>query len=494
MPAPKAAPSQTPLPPAPKAIPSQLAVRPMPAPKAAPSQTPQPPTPVPKVVPSQAPPPAPEAIPSQTTLPPKRRPKNASPASARQYKIVGSDGRTYGPAGATLVREWISQGFANAQTWVPSEGPGNWKQLREFPEFAEALVGVTTPTNLLGTPPKDALWEEPIKVAPSAGPEPMVALEQEPVAELDRPEATRTRVPIFVGVLMLLVVAGAVAAWLFDRWPFSPRGPLRRYARMGEGYIYVDPDYEAAAKAEDAKDYKAVLKNAKQLVSRYPNSSLVYCVLGVAYGKLGSYSDATVAFHHAIKLQPDYINAWNNLGWAYWQMGRYAEAVKAFQQLIKLTPNDPQIWSNLGGAQAGQGHQADAIAAYQMAIQLDPTYADAHFNLGVAYANQGKLADAVNSLRQAVTYKPDYPEAWFNLGIISSRQGEDNGAVVFLQKAVYLRPNYADAWRGLVKSYLALHETDKADKAARELKRLDPAKADQLAKELGREAPQPQAR
>lgn len=415
------------------------------------------------------------------------------PDTGKQYLIVGADGRTYGPADAALVRMWISQGFANAHTWVPAEARGNWKQLGEFPEFADALVGITTPGNLLGTPPRDSLWEETVKVGPSTEPERIVTLEQGPVVEADRQEATRTSFPIFVGAILLLALAGAIAAWWFDQWPFDPRGPLRQYARNIEGYIYSDPDYAAAATAEDAKDYAALLQNARQLVSHYPNSSLAHYILGVAYGKLGSYSDATVAFQQAIKLKPDYIDAWNNLGWACSQSGRFAEAVGAFQQLIKLTPNDPQIWSNLGGAQAGQGHEADAIAAYQMAIQLKPDYADAHFNLGAAYANRGKLVDAVSSFRLAVKYKPDFPEAWFNLGVVSSRQGENNEAVGFFQKAINQRPNYAEAWGGLVKAHLTLHQTDKANEAARELKRLNPAKADQLAKELGREAPPPHA-
>ena len=418
------------------------------------------------------------------------------PASGREYLIVGSDGRTYGPADEARLRKWISQGFANSQTWVPAEAGGNWKQLGEFPEFADALVGITTPTNLLGTPPKEARWEEPIKAGPGLEPELVATLKRAPVAETSRAETGAERRNVsayYVGMFLLLALAGAVAAWWFDQWPFDARGPLRQYARNTEGYIYSDPDYAAAATAEDAKDYTAVLQNARQLVSHYPNSSLAHYILGVAYGKLGSYSDATVEFQQAIKLKPDYIDAWNNLGWAYSQSGKFAEAVDAFQQLIKFGPNNPQIWSNLGGAQAGQGHEADAIAAYQMAIQLKPDYADAHFNLGAAYANQGKLVDAVNSFQLAVKYKPDFPEAWFNLGVVSSRQGENNEAVIFFQKAINLRPNYAEAWRGLVKAYLALHQTDQADEAARELRRLDPTKADQLAKELGRVAPQPHA-
>lgn len=126
-----------------------------------------------------------------------------------------------------------------------------------------------------------------------------------------------------------------------------------------------------------------------------------------------------------------------------------------------------------------------------MAIQLKPDYADAHFNLGVAYASQAKFEDAVKSFRRALKYQPNFAEAWFNLGVVSNRQGSNDEAAVFFQQAVKFRPDYAEGWGGLVKTYLTLHETEMAGEAAREMKRLDPAKAEQLADELSREEPKP---
>ena len=84
-----------------------------------------------------------------------------------------------GPVDAASVRQWILQGFANAHTWVPAESRGNWKRLSDFPEFADALAGNEIPTNMLGTPPKEMLWEEPVKVGPSMEPEATVTFREE---------------------------------------------------------------------------------------------------------------------------------------------------------------------------------------------------------------------------------------------------------------------------------------------------------------------------
>jgi tetratricopeptide (TPR) repeat protein len=441
--------------------------------------------------------PKPPPEPPPTVLPLGRsRPIPAMPTSGRQFKIVGADGRTYGPVDAATVCKWIQQGFANSHTWVPAESRGQWKRLADFPEFAGALAGDEITTNLLGTPPKEALWDEPVKVGPSAEPGAPVTFRPEaPTVKAlgEPPKRKRRGASVYVAVVLLIAVGGVVAAWWFDQWPFDIRGPLRRYARGADGYIYSDPDFVAAETAEDAKDNAGLLKNAKQLADDYPDSSLAHYILGVAYGKMNFFDDAAASFQQAIKLKPDYIDAWNNLGWAYTESGKLPEAVGVFEQLIKFTPKDAQVWSNLGGVQARLGHAVDAIAAYQMAIQLKPDYADAHFNLGVAYAGQAKFEEAVKSFRQAIKYQPNFAEAWFNLGVVSNQRGSNDEAAVFFQQAVKFRPDYAEAWGGLVKAYLAMHEDEKAGEAAREMKRIDPAKAEQLADELSREEPKPAA-
>jgi hypothetical protein len=52
------------------------------------------------------------------------------------YRIVGADGRQYGPVTADQIRRWIAEGRANAQTQTLAEGTTEWKPLGVLPEFA----------------------------------------------------------------------------------------------------------------------------------------------------------------------------------------------------------------------------------------------------------------------------------------------------------------------------------------------------------------------
>ena len=47
------------------------------------------------------------------------------------YRIIGADGREYGPITAAQLFEWIAEGRANALTRAKAEGTDQWKPLTE---------------------------------------------------------------------------------------------------------------------------------------------------------------------------------------------------------------------------------------------------------------------------------------------------------------------------------------------------------------------------
>jgi hypothetical protein len=63
------------------------------------------------------------------------------------YRIIGADGKEYGPISTDQMRQWIAEGRVNMQTRVLAEGTSDWKPLSEFPEFSTAapLPGAPAP-------------------------------------------------------------------------------------------------------------------------------------------------------------------------------------------------------------------------------------------------------------------------------------------------------------------------------------------------------------
>jgi TM2 domain-containing membrane protein YozV len=65
------------------------------------------------------------------------------------YKIIGADGREYGPVTTEQLRQWIREGRANAQTKAQAEGGTDWRTLADFPELRASLgISADTPPPL----------------------------------------------------------------------------------------------------------------------------------------------------------------------------------------------------------------------------------------------------------------------------------------------------------------------------------------------------------
>lgn len=76
------------------------------------------------------------------------------------YKILGADGKEYGPITAEQFRQWLSEGRINAQTKVQPEGATEWRPVAEIPELATYLpIGSApppmSPLNRAATPAGD---------------------------------------------------------------------------------------------------------------------------------------------------------------------------------------------------------------------------------------------------------------------------------------------------------------------------------------------------
>ena len=93
--------------------------------------------------------------------------------------------------------------------------------------------------------------------------------------------------------------------------------------------------------------------------------------------------------NNAIRLQPDYADAYYSRGFAYNDLGQYQSAIKDYNKAIRLKPNDAIAYSNRGKAYAKLGHKQLAIKDFNEAIRLQPDYVNAYNNRGFAYLLQG---------------------------------------------------------------------------------------------------------
>ena len=163
------------------------------------------------------------------------------------------------------------------------------------------------------------------------------------------------------------------------------------------------------------------------------------------------YQEAIVAYDKAIKIKPDYADAWINRGFALDNLKRYDEALESNEKAIEIKPDYALAWYNRGVALDDVGKYKEAIASYDQAIKIDNSWgsknpSDAWVGRGVALRKLGKYQEAITSYDKAVEIKPDYADAWNNRGLALGKLGKNQEAIASYDKAVEIKPDYADAW------------------------------------------------
>ncbi|QYM78564.1 tetratricopeptide repeat protein [Horticoccus luteus] len=175
--------------------------------------------------------------------------------------------------------------------------------------------------------------------------------------------------------------------------------------------------------------------------------------------------EAIACYEHALRLDPNYASAHSNLGEALAKVpGRLDEAIAHLERAVALKPQFPEAQFNLALALAQRpGSALAAIAQFDLAIIQQPELAEAHYyRANLLLAQPGRVTDAIAGYEAALRLNPRYPEAHHNLGTALARTpGRLDDAIAHLRTAIELKPDYFSAFLnlGLIYAELPGHET-----------------------------------
>ena len=112
-------------------------------------------------------------------------------------------------------------------------------------------------------------------------------------------------------------------------------------------------------------------------------------------------------YEEAVKLRPDYGDAYYNFGSVLFQQGRIDDAIAQWQKALATQPNDAAAHTSLGNAFLQKGWPEQAIVHYQKAVEIDPSEVSARNNMAWVLATSSDPsirngAKAVSLAAQAV--------------------------------------------------------------------------------------------
>ena len=162
---------------------------------------------------------------------------------------------------------------------------------------------------------------------------------------------------------------------------------------------------------------EVVVKIAQALTKQYPETFMLWNILGTSAAQIDMPDQAIIALKKVISLKPDYADVYVNLAVVLKQQKKLDEAIEACNKAVLLKPDNTNAYYNMGNVLNDQGKLDEAVEAYDKAISLNPNHALAHNNIGNALKDQGKIEASIEAYNKSISLNPDYPETHKNLGL-----------------------------------------------------------------------------
>ncbi len=194
--------------------------------------------------------------------------------------------------------------------------------------------------------------------------------------------------------------------------------------------------------------------------------------------------DARTMIKQALKLDPDYVNAWVMLGWTHWQeaysgwcnsfQNAMHHAENAVKKAFDLDPENAEAWA-LKGTIHLMNHEPEAsLNCCRKAVELAPGNTEMQALMAFTFCFIGNFEEATEYYETTLKLCP-VPPNWYSLigAHIKQHSGDPGGAIEILQQAIAVEPDSPLCRFYLMDAMLEKADETGARRLAEEIRALD---------------------
>lgn len=261
---------------------------------------------------------------------------------------------------------------------------------------------------------------------------------------------------------------------------------------------------------EKTNKISAYIEEIKQIKTEIELTSEDWFLKGYNAQVHSHFNEAIIYFEQAIKLDPNFAEAYNSLGGALSCLAKqdssillYEKSISKFERAIELKPNYAMAYYNLGTILLDLTKLQDNEMIYQRcfplfekAIELNPVYRGAYLNYGNALyelarkkSSENLYQKSITQYKQAISNDPNEFSAYYNLGlalrdlaVIKSDEKLFHESFIQYQNAINLAPDKAllyDNYAAALLNFTALNGKieeykEKIEELLNKAKHIDP--------------------
>ena len=181
--------------------------------------------------------------------------------------------------------------------------------------------------------------------------------------------------------------------------------------------------------------FEEVIKEGVKILEERQNDAQLVYLLGLSSINLQKFIDAEKFFKKLIFLQKTAENLYT-LGNIQKKQKKFEEAVESFEEAIKLNPNFSEAYNNLGSAQKSLNKFEEAILSYEKSIDLKASNVEASYNLATLHYFLENYNEASNYFKNIINLKARQEEICERYTICLFKIGKKNEVKDFVLKVI----------------------------------------------------------
>jgi tetratricopeptide (TPR) repeat protein len=114
------------------------------------------------------------------------------------------------------------------------------------------------------------------------------------------------------------------------------------------------------------------------------------------------FQDAIRSFDLALRIDPQFVDAWIKRGYAHFHLGEYRIAVTSYDRAIEIDVNNAEAWNLKGLAYYRMKSYEKAIECCEKAVDINPNDGMSWYNKACYLTLNGKIDDGLDALKRSI--------------------------------------------------------------------------------------------
>ena len=164
--------------------------------------------------------------------------------------------------------------------------------------------------------------------------------------------------------------------------------------------------------------------------------------LGGIYEKFEQKDRALEMYTKAIKIKPDYYEAYEALAIHLTRRGKFKAAIDIYKRAVLIFPTSFEMLYNLAMLESEVGDYNVAITNFEKVIAIKPDLYSVYFSLGKLYHSKKEYEKSINAYKKILNTTVYGSRAYYSLAIVYAECGDYERSMSSLEYAMELDPHY----------------------------------------------------